>query len=86
MKSPLERAARALCELDNNPPGATMDGKPLWMDYLPEAKAALSAIREPSEAMVQAADASPCWIGHGEDEVIWPVAWAAMIDAALEEG
>jgi hypothetical protein len=52
--SPLERAARALCELDNNPPGATMDGKPLWMDYLPEVRAVVEAIRQPSEEMVAA--------------------------------
>lgn len=49
--SPLERAARALCELDNNPPGATMDGKPLWMDYLPEVRAVVAALREPDQAI-----------------------------------
>lgn len=44
-----ERAARALCELAGNPSGATMDGKPLWMSYLPEVRAVLAAIREPIE-------------------------------------
>lgn len=83
MKSPLERAARALCELAGNPPGASMNGKPLWMDYLPEVRAVVRAIREPSGAMVAAgyeamsngdggpADAADC---H-----------RAMIDALLEE-
>ena len=50
-KSPLERAARALCSLDGHPENAKMDGKPLWMDYLPEARAVLEAIRDPSSAM-----------------------------------
>lgn len=89
MKSPLERAARALCELDNNPPGATMDGKPLWMGYLPEVRAVLQAIREPSAAMISAA-----WEHRREDddhsrlgeEPLPEDAWPAMIDAALEEG
>ena len=54
MKSPLERAARALCELDGNIPGATMNGKPLWQDYLPEVRAVIAAIREPTEAMIYA--------------------------------
>lgn len=49
-KSPLERAARALCSHAGNPENATMDGKPLWQSYLPEARAALdggfAALRE----------------------------------------
>ena len=49
-KSPLERAARALCSLDGHPENARMDGKPLWMDYLPEARAVLEAVRDPSSA------------------------------------
>lgn len=84
MKSPLERAARALCELDNNPPGATMDGKPLWMDYLPEVRAVLQAIREPSVAMFQAGLHPP------KPDVVGAIPplniWQAMIDTALEEG
>ena len=50
----LERVARALCELDANPSDATMDGKPLWQDYLPEAWAAIMAVREPDPAMIGA--------------------------------
>lgn len=50
-KPPLERAARALCKLDGHPEDATMDGKPLWMDYLPETRAVLSAVRDPTSAM-----------------------------------
>lgn len=56
--TPLERACRALCELDGHPPGVTMKGKPLWQDYLPEVRAVLAAIRDPSDPMsVQVVDA-----------------------------
>jgi len=50
-RPPLERAAKALCSLDGNPENATMDGKPLWQDYLPEVRAVLSAVRDPESAM-----------------------------------
>jgi len=76
-KSPLDPAARALCELDNNPPGATMGGKPLWMDYLPEVRAVLQAIREPSAKMDLAA--AECGSSDVAD------VYRAMVDAALEE-
>jgi hypothetical protein len=75
--TPLERAARALCSLDGHLENATMAGKPLWQDYLPEARAVLQAIREPSDAMVE----------EGRRETAAPYhAWQAMIAAALEEG
>lgn len=77
--NPLERAARALCELDGHPPGATMDGKPLWQDYLPEVRAVLAAVREPSEAMVNATPADRNRPIYPED------IWQAMIDAIMAE-
>lgn len=43
--NPLERAARALCSLDGHPENATMDGKPLWQNYLPEARAAIAGAK-----------------------------------------
>ncbi|MBN9504970.1 MAG: hypothetical protein J0I69_02995 [Altererythrobacter sp.] len=78
--TPLERAARALCSLDGNPENATMEGKPLWQDYLPEARAVLEAIREPSDAMLEVDARRPDGSFYPEDH------WRAMIDAALEEG
>ena len=80
--TPLERACRALCELDGHPPGATMDGKPLWQDYLPEVRAVIAAIREPTPEMVVAGD-----------EVVrnsirfdkQGLGWQAMIDEILGE-
>lgn len=76
-RPPLERAARALCSLAGNPENATMDGKPLWMDYLPEARAVIEAIREPSEAMIDAGST------HDSADGCYPV-YRAMIDQLLE--
>ncbi len=65
MKTGLERVARALCELDANPADATMDGKPLWQDYLPEAWAAIMALREPDPVI--GAGANKAAEGPSED-------------------
>lgn len=80
--TPIERACRALCELDGHPPGITMDGKPLWMDYLLEARAVITAIQEPSEAMVNAAVLRGQ--ANGYTDVVGQ--HRAMIDAMIEEG
>lgn len=77
--SPLEKAARALCRVDGHPEDARMEGKPLWQDYLPEARAVLEAIREPSVDMVYDGG-----INHPPADTI--SIWQAMIDAALAEG
>lgn len=79
--SPIERAARALCELDGQPPMVTMDGKPLWQDYLPEVRAVLTAIREPSEEMLLALRAQIQNVSDREDEV-----WNFVFDVLLAEG
>ncbi|MGV1681723.1 hypothetical protein [Sphingopyxis sp. NJF-3] len=81
MTTGLERVARALCELDANPPNATMDGKPLWQDYLPEARAAIMALREADQAMIGAALLKAAQIGEGNLNEIY----RAMIDAAMAE-
>lgn len=83
MKPALERACVALCELAGNPPYATMDGKPLWQSYLPEVRAVLLAVREPSRKMLEAAadiDLGPNVQAGGTEY------WHAMIDAAMKEG
>ncbi len=81
MTSGLGRVARALCELDANPPDATMDGKPLWHGYLPEARAAIMALREPNMAMISAAAREADEIGKLDVGRMY----RAMIDAALTE-
>lgn len=77
-RPPLERAARALCSLAGNPENATMDGKPVWQSYLPEARAVLQAIREPTQEMLAANPIGPTGKFLPED------VWRGMIDAALE--
>lgn len=81
MTTGLERVARALCELDANPPDATMGGKPLWRDYLPEASAAIMALREPDKAMMTAAKLEAVQTGRDDFGKIY----RAMIDAAMIE-
>jgi hypothetical protein len=78
MTPPLESAARALCKLDGRPDHAEMNGITLWQDYLPKARAVLLSVREPSDAMLAAADALPCSVGT-------TACWQAMVDAALSE-
>lgn len=86
MKTTLELAARALCELDSHPEDATMGGKPLWMDYLPEARAVFRAIREPSPAIPLAGgNLLGKEEGNSVDEHDMIRAWHVMIDAILAE-
>ncbi len=86
MKTTLELAARALCELDSHSEDAMLSGKPLWMAYLPEARAVLAAIREPSRAVpLSGANSIGMETGHLIDEGDMAGAWRAMIDAALSE-
>lgn len=33
VRSPRERAARALCDLHGHPPDIKMDGQPMWVSY-----------------------------------------------------
>lgn len=53
MKTPLERAARALCTLAGNPENTMFESKPMWVSYAPQALAVIEAIREPSEEMLR---------------------------------
>lgn len=88
--TPIERAARALCELDIRQKRkwdtaaedlerimpAAVDHA--WEEYAEQARAVIAAIREPSERMIAAVDEAAN--GHGE------YIFQTMIDALLEEG
>lgn len=80
-KPALERAARALCHLAGHPENIKFEGKPMWQSFLPEARAVLTAIREPSEAMILA---GVMHSGQDEDDIRLP--WQSMIDAVLIDG
>lgn len=70
MSTMIERVARAICESV----GAYEE---VWESFIPEAKAAIEAMRNPTEDMLLARlDVS----GHGSDDE-----WEAMINAALME-
>jgi hypothetical protein len=92
----LERMARATwgktpkCDLQGSSEGPCSLGDECycWTAALKNARAALQAMREPTEAMVLAAYRA--FDAFGPDAVLGPhetlAIWHAMIDAALEEG
>lgn len=86
--SPIERAARALCELDNNPPGATMDGKPLWMDYLPEVRVVVEALSAGIEETADNADWAAQFLESSKaaSDSARLIAAVEVLDALLAEG
>lgn len=84
--TPLERAARALARFSvqseaHFPYISKTEAERSWQAYVPQAKAVLEAIREPSEAMVRLGG---CRMDDGGDSDAVLV-WQAMIDAALTE-
>ncbi len=62
------------------PANSRADRKPLarWRLYVPQARAAIEAMREPTDLM----DKAGRFYGGSESRDVW----VAMIDAALEEG
>lgn len=93
--TPIERATRALWNLHP----LTEDGVPIpWervdagikADLALEVRAVITSIREPSEAMVKAGNASKPFnvVGYceGTAHPVVQRSWPAMIDAMLEEG
>mgnify|MGYP003583455326 CR=1 FL=1 len=79
--NPIERAARALCELEGNPPGATMDGKPLWRDYLLEVRVVLAATSKPTPKMPWAGTVAAGDRASGAEDKVY----TAMIEALLDQ-
>lgn len=85
----IERVARALVlsEFGCDPGTKARDGRPLWEFHVGKARAAIAAMREPTEAMKEApdnagiADDDEYSIGEFYAEQIWQ----AMIDAALAQ-
>lgn len=81
--TPIEKVARAICiswaepdELDSSQ----------WQMYVPEARAAIKAMREPSPEMLDAFVARALQVsiaGDGEWTEYAKAQWATMIDAAL---
>ncbi|ARR53477.1 hypothetical protein HY78_08610 [Rhizorhabdus wittichii DC-6] len=98
--TPLERAARALWELDTASANPGVSFNPLHEQsdetkqrYAERVRAVLTAIRRPSEAMVEASESGwrsalgSVWSGQPDQKkhAAWEM-YTAMIDAALAEG
>lgn len=79
--SMVERVARAIIE--DMRPGFTIDDQDIDL-YSSTARAAIEAMREPSEEMIAAADRVHDLATAG-DPVLPDYVWHAMIDAALVE-
>ncbi|NYT43142.1 hypothetical protein HZY97_20370 [Sphingomonas sp. R-74633] len=85
-KSPIERAARALCTLAGHPENITFEGRPMWESFLPEVRSVVLAIRDTSPAMLEAgATAIVQCQEQGEPEIAADGCWRDMIDAMLAE-
>lgn len=87
MSEMLERMAKTICLGDElNPLERLQVGDETifrWETYQPRARAALSALREPSPAMVHARDGAAYTDSQRNGMTLGY--WQAMIDAALDE-
>jgi len=81
MSDMIERVARALCWNNGMNPDLTLGGDDenfLWHEYVSGTRAAIAAMREPTEIMILAGV-------HHENMGNMAGRWQAMIDAALAE-
>lgn len=84
-ESMIERVARAICTAHGEFPDTETPYNPhvshLWQHYIPSARAAIEAMRTPTEAMEEAAHygEAPGEPNHFSEE------WEQAIDAALQE-
>lgn len=90
----LERIARALAAQHWRDAGASEEQVLAfadidWPEFVPDARAALTALREPDDRMLQAADALDVYpLGSSTPSEVadFEIKWQAAIDAALQEG
>lgn len=74
----IDRVAKAIAK--------SMSANPVrWDDYIPEAKAAIVAMRDPTEEMVKAIDDTLDKGDAGKTKDTTVELWQASIDAALKE-
>ena len=74
MTTMIERVARAICL-------SQTQSERVWQSFFPEARAAIEAMREPTEAMRAAVRE----VGGIQAVAYANAAWPTMIDAALSE-
>ncbi|WP_380805181.1 hypothetical protein [Sphingobium tyrosinilyticum] len=87
--SPIERAARALCKLEGHPDDGERECQSSWPSYLPQVRAVLEAIHEPSLRMMEAGATIIRYVGPEESSSGYQGdaanAWRFMIDAMRED-
>lgn len=70
MEKALEAAARALCRQAGTPENTQFEGQPMWMSYLPDARAAIEAalpeLMQSVAALIPAEDRSTVLRGMAE--------------------
>ena len=80
MSEMIERVARAMCQSDGDDP------ERYWRDYEVNARAAIEAMREPTEAMIAAGHLNdPLGCDVADAAAVYPAVWEGMINAALSE-
>jgi hypothetical protein len=86
MAEMIERVARAICAASGSPdPDEIWNGHPLWEEFSDDARAAIEAMREPTEPMMQAAESeAEAYFGNGQERLEPEQVWRVMIDAALK--
>jgi len=87
--TPIEAAARAIAAENfrrqfGHAPSPGWDADRQWRQHIPAARAVIEAIREPSEAMVNAAVLTFVRENGGIEHAPF-MTWSAMIDSALAE-
>jgi hypothetical protein len=84
--SMVERVARALCSLETDSGPNLLTGIPRWHGYVSAARAAISAMREPTPQMADAAyerqRSLNCPVQTGLN---YSAIYETMIDAALKD-
>ena len=85
----IERAARALCKCDGQSDDGKRKGEPLWQSYVPQVRAVLDAIHEPSLRMAEAGATVIRYVGPEESPSGYQSdaanVWRFMIDAMRED-
>jgi hypothetical protein len=77
----IERVARALCRFEGHLENIPFEGQPMWASYIDQARAVLTAMRDPTEEMREAAASLD--LSESPIEVSGPLYFSSMIEAAL---
>ncbi len=81
----IEKAARALCQVQGQDENVLVGGSPAWRAYVPQVMTVLTAIHEPSDIMKEAGAEIVRHVGEEESDYAHQSdaanIWRFMIDA-----